>query len=218
MPCALTSDADYPDYLKSILKEINAGNDDELKVCACQLKSPADEGGCLILDEDGKIGLFPGCLVIEEAYGQSFTLKEIIKLYWMTKNITLKMDYIWKHTYGGPFYGSFSDTLSFVGEKNIQKVCPPADYRGDYGEITINPTPRKKEQENLYSLDINGDGRKLEPGDPLGGNNVVPVWMFSMGLNGSGFTWGFDETGPEPISATLSLKANFYDGTSLKLN
>jgi len=42
MACGLTSDPNYPDYLKSILKEIEIGNDETLKACACNLKSYID--------------------------------------------------------------------------------------------------------------------------------------------------------------------------------
>jgi hypothetical protein len=60
-------------------------------------------------------------------------------------------------------------------------------------------------------LDINGYGYIVQ-------GSIVPVWTFSTGFSdASGFTWGFDETGPEPVSAIFKLTANFYDGTSLKL-
>jgi len=38
MPCG-TSNSNYPDYLKSIIKAIEAGNDETLKACACNLRS-----------------------------------------------------------------------------------------------------------------------------------------------------------------------------------
>lgn len=42
MACSLTSNSNYPDYLKSILKEIDIGNDEDLKDCACGLRSYID--------------------------------------------------------------------------------------------------------------------------------------------------------------------------------
>lgn len=42
MACSLTSNSNYPDYLKSILKEIDIGKDDDLKDCACGLRSYID--------------------------------------------------------------------------------------------------------------------------------------------------------------------------------
>jgi hypothetical protein len=42
MACGLKSILNYPDYLQSILKEINIGNDTDLKACACSLKSYID--------------------------------------------------------------------------------------------------------------------------------------------------------------------------------
>jgi len=38
MPCG-TSNSNYPDYLKSIITAIEAGNDETLKACACNLRS-----------------------------------------------------------------------------------------------------------------------------------------------------------------------------------
>ena len=61
MSCALTDEGNYPDYLKAILRQIAAENNDTLQECACYLKSPTTEDGCLIVDEDGKIGGFPFC-------------------------------------------------------------------------------------------------------------------------------------------------------------
>jgi hypothetical protein len=34
-----------------------SGNDDVFKACACGLKTPTNDEGCPILDEDGKVGL-----------------------------------------------------------------------------------------------------------------------------------------------------------------
>jgi len=95
MPCALVEPDNYPDYLKSILKEINAGNDSESKACACQLKTPVNDEGCLITDEDGKVLAFPFCLDEEnpnlsssEYNGVFYTsdiglsYKDAMNLYW----------------------------------------------------------------------------------------------------------------------------------------
>jgi hypothetical protein len=224
MPCPLTEPDSYPDYLKKIIKEVEMGNDEDLKKCLCTLVKPLDDDNCYLLDEDKKIALFPGCLVKEEVYGQFFTLKEIMKLYWMTKTFTLSMKFTWSYYEGPTKNGSFGGTLSFVhypvyvngqmqplrSKRNIEKVCPLGIYKGAVGELSIVPTPRKKVGQDLYSLDITGYGYEVQ-------GSIVPVWQFSTGLNATGFTWGFDETGPEPISAIFELTANFYDGTSLKL-
>ena len=42
MPCSVTSENDLPDYLKSIIKEIDIGDDDELKDCLCDLRTYVD--------------------------------------------------------------------------------------------------------------------------------------------------------------------------------
>jgi hypothetical protein len=55
MACAACKELDiYPDYLKAILKEINAGNDDNLKSCTCQLRS--------YIDKNKKAYVLPLCI------------------------------------------------------------------------------------------------------------------------------------------------------------
>lgn len=97
MPCALTSLDNYPDYLKNYLKEIAASNDENLKICACQLKTPLNNEGCPIVDEDGKVGAFPFCVTSvnnpqEAGYlgsiGSGLTLKQAMEIYW--KGIGIK--------------------------------------------------------------------------------------------------------------------------------
>jgi hypothetical protein len=93
MPCAITEPNNYPDYIKSILNEISAGNDDDLKGCACGLRSPVTEDGCLILDEDGKVAAFPFCCPLVTTgvgantnYPLKLTLKQAMLLYWQVKS------------------------------------------------------------------------------------------------------------------------------------
>jgi hypothetical protein len=95
MPCALTEPDNYPGYLKSILKEIAAGNDDNLKTCACSLTSPVTDEGCVIVDEDGKVGAFPFCCSLvtdgvgnNTSYPLKLTLKQAMLLYWQTIDFT----------------------------------------------------------------------------------------------------------------------------------
>lgn len=106
MPCALLENADYPGYLKTILKEIAVGNDENLKACACQLKSPLNGEGCPILDEDGKLGAFPFCIEtttsdpkniqvvqsiinLKKPYRVGLKLKELMNLYWRVKDFKI---------------------------------------------------------------------------------------------------------------------------------
>jgi hypothetical protein len=93
MPCAVTEPNNYPDYIKSILKEISAGNDDDLKGCGCGLRSPVTEDGCLILDEDRKVAAFPFCCPLVTTgvgantnYPLKLTLKQAMLLYWQLKS------------------------------------------------------------------------------------------------------------------------------------
>ena len=92
MPCALTSNAAYPDYLKKILKEIDEGDDEGAKACACKLVTPVTNEGCEILDEDNKTLAFPFCMPeqspeLYEGYISSIGLsyKQAMKLYWTQK-------------------------------------------------------------------------------------------------------------------------------------
>lgn len=131
MPCALTEPDNYPDYLKSYLKEITAGNDDELKACACSLKTPTTEEGCPILDEDGKVGAFPFCVTnianisvggicggpewyaCSYEQGSGLTLKQAMQMYWLTVGIK----------------------ISTINAKDIKYVYQIFDL---YGPITCN--------------------------------------------------------------------------------
>ena len=102
MPCA-SSNVDYPDYLKNILKQIEAGNDTTLKNCACSLKSPVTDEGCPVVDEDGKVGAFPLCWEFTEDTSLvgdgtlnpiKLTLKDAMWLYWQSKDFTQTFKYI----------------------------------------------------------------------------------------------------------------------------
>jgi len=221
MPCALTEPNNYPDYLKSILKEIDAGSDDELKDCACSLKTPTTDEGCPITDSDGKVGLFPGCLVIEDNGLQLFTLKEIMEIYWKTKSFTLNVDF----NYDDGESKSFTIKMPYVGSTSgKEKVCPNAVYQkiggvpGLGGYVEVYPNPRKKnEEENLYSLDIavfvqfSWEVDTPTP-DPL---YAISRW-FTGGpnqgtFNGKNINYdgGFDEQRHTMGSSTFKLTANF---------
>ena len=221
MPCALTSDADYPDYLKSILKEIEVGNDEKLQACACSLKTPITDEGCPITDSDGKLGLFPECLVIEDNGLQLFTLKEIMEIYWKTKSFTLNVNF----NYDDGESKSFTIEMPYVGSTSgKEKVCPSAVYQkiegvpGLGGYVEVYPNPRKKnEEENLYSLDITAfvqfSWEVYSPDPPL---YAISQWQVGGGdrqgtLNGKNINYsgGFDEERHTMGSSILKLTANF---------
>jgi hypothetical protein len=97
MACG-TSNSNYPDYLKSIITAIEVGNDEKLKFCSCALSTPLTEGGCPILDEDGKAGAFPFCIPLvtdgvgdNTEYPLKLTLKQAMFLYWQVQNWTNKI-------------------------------------------------------------------------------------------------------------------------------
>ena len=221
MPCPLTSNADYPDYLKKILKEIDIGNDEDLKDCVCKLVTPVTDEGCTILDEDNKVGLFPGCLVIEDNGLQLFTLKEIMEIYWKTKSFTLDVNF----NYDDGKSKSFTIEMPYVeSTSGKEKVCPNAVYQkiggvpGLGGYVEVYPNPRKKnEEENLYSLDIalfvQFSWEIYTPDPPL---YAISRWYTTFGsdegtFNGKNINYsgGFDEDTHTMGSSTFKLTANF---------
>jgi hypothetical protein len=167
MPCPLTSGADYPDYLKSILKEIEAGNDENLKACACSLKTPTTNGVCPILGEDNKVGAFPFCLTIEEdtssvgdgtQYPIKLTLAQAMNLYWNSKKFTNTFSAIvsWsyhlteRHCQGAVCSGGGSDTEKYTqhsGERNISITNEVLDPLFEFNEQKYLVCPNQ-----LYSI------------------------------------------------------------------
>lgn len=142
MPCALVENADYPDYLKAILKEIEAGNDDRLKTCACRLKTPLTDEGCPILDEDQKIGGFPFCWTLsspgdvgkETRNPVKLTLKQAMWLYWQSKSFESK--------------GSYTESGN-----GAYPICKSMNYKYDAVKL------RKNNIEN--GLEYKGDKKQL---------------------------------------------------------
>jgi hypothetical protein len=131
MPCALTEPDNYPDYLKSILKKIAVGNDDDLKACACSdLKSPLTDEGCLITDQDGKVGAFPFCLPIgtptpgEGLQYLELTLKQAMTLFWKVKTweVTLSGSITCN---GGPNFDDSTNTYISTGYTEFRNLYDP---------------------------------------------------------------------------------------------
>jgi len=128
MPCALTSNTDYPGYIKAILKEIDAGNDETLKACACSLKTPVTDEGCPILDEDGKVGAFPFCWTQSDISGVGantrwpvgVSLKQAMNLYWNTLGFSIKTNPPPRCAGIGP---GCADILN-IGAKGIDRGLP----------------------------------------------------------------------------------------------
>ena len=177
MPCPLVTNADYPDYIKTVLKEINVGKDEEKKVCACQLRSPQTEEGCLILDEDQKVPLFPFCSTLVEGdpsgqvgentdYPLKLTLKQAMDLYWKTKSWKFQaasssncscFNYTWQDK-KVEIYAPIEDKKERVCRVIIYLVASykgnvcgsPNPDIGDYsivGELFGTPTPMKHHKE-----------------------------------------------------------------------
>jgi hypothetical protein len=135
MPCALTEPGNYPDYLKTILKTIAVGDDDHLKACACSLRSPVTDEGCLIVDKDGKIGAFPFCsTLVEDGVGDGtnyplkLTLKQAMFLYWQVKNFTNKFTAFHTYTVYGPPENCKSGGVSGTDSADSSKAST-AEYK-----------------------------------------------------------------------------------------
>ena len=130
MACGLTSGADYPDYLKAILKGIEAGNDDEAKACACSLRTPTTDEGCPITDEDGKLLAFPFCLdttapAIDPNYERNdlaLTYKQAMKFYWH-KSIRVEVNLaVSHHSYGDRWTATANGSVGF-SLTNKELIC-----------------------------------------------------------------------------------------------
>jgi hypothetical protein len=148
MACGATSNLDYPDYIKEMLKIINAENDNTLKSCACSLRSPLTDEGCPVVDEDGKVGLFPFCVTQGGQVGNNTSnpvgmpLKDVMTLYWKPKTFRIVEDW---HTrwgngdqYDATVNGSTNVTLSTGKTKMSEALCPPFDtiIAGNAGTFT----------------------------------------------------------------------------------
>lgn len=103
MPCSPEKDYyDYPDYLKKIIKEIEADKDEQLKACLCYLRTPLTEEFCIVKDEDKKVVAFPFCLREDDPNfdpndgviaNLALTYKQAMELFWKPiKDKTVKLD------------------------------------------------------------------------------------------------------------------------------
>ena len=106
MPCPLIESDNYPDYIKSILKQIEIEDDEELKACACSLKTVLDEQKeCVVPMTDGKLALFPFCIEDTETdpttiyvnggssdywiFPLGISLDDLMLLYWQNYEVSL---------------------------------------------------------------------------------------------------------------------------------
>lgn len=131
MPCALTAEpGNYPDYLKKILKEIKAENDDEAKACACSLITPTTDEGCAITDEDGKVLAFPFCLdttapAIDPNYERNdlaLTYKQAMKFYWH-KSIRVEVNLAVSHYSDGDRWTATANGSVGFSLTNKELIC-----------------------------------------------------------------------------------------------
>ena len=106
MPCPLLESNNYPDYIKAILKEIEVGNDDALKKCACSLRTVLDDQHeCAEQMTDGKLALFPFCIEDTETdpttiyvpgspsdywiFPVGLSLDDLMLLYWQNYEVSI---------------------------------------------------------------------------------------------------------------------------------
>jgi hypothetical protein len=163
MGCALTEPNNYPDYLKKILKEIEVGNDKELKDCACSLISPRTEDGCLMVDENGKIGAFPDCISDDPPpYNYpSGSLKDIMTFYWRVKKF--KVTFSGSGVSGNDgesinMSGTFDLTPNYFNPDNIGQIKSDSElvcslgrtYYGGGGTFLMRRRNGEEVRTNLY--------------------------------------------------------------------
>jgi hypothetical protein len=177
MPCALTEPGDYPNYLKDILKQINIENNGDLKICACSLRSPVTDEGCLIVDEDGKVGAFPFCSSLVEsgvgddtAYPLKLTLKQAMNLYWKTTD--------WKFSATAQSYSSCGNSwnINYTQKGRITSSLSDA-----------GPPPPSKNLvcQNIfqYTTDYNGSNCGVDGCTPYVGGNYITSSIFETFSN-----------------------------------
>lgn len=175
MPCKI--DPMYPDYLKQLLKEIEYGADEKLKLCACSLKTPETREGCPILDDEEKKGAFPFCWVEgspasvgkKTKYPLKLTLKQAMWLYWQSKSFESKGSYT--ENGGYPICGSanYSYKAAKLRKNNIEDGL---EYQGDKKQLVCP---------HVLSFDYNID---VTRGNPVcAGGSIVRTIAYAFGDN-----------------------------------
>lgn len=200
MACGLTSDADYPDYLKRILKEINVGNDDALKNCACSLRTPTTDEGCPATDEDGKVGAFTSCIQTAlDPANCPWTLKEAMAIYWRVRTWRFEVTGLQGETgEPGPIY-PYSSTIDLVsseeesdGDGNFirltnqkQLVCGNAflNDHPDFRYFSYIYFGNPKKNGNLYTPGIFGEIQDETDGGTVYEFRVYPEYEIEPGGN-----------------------------------
>ena len=172
MGCKLTQSEGLPDYLRKILKEIDEGDDQDLKDCACKLVTPVTDEGCEIQDEDKKVGAFPFCSTLvtdgvgdNTDYPLKLTLKQAMDLYWQTT----KWNYV---ASANGSYCTSSTNINFTGNKRISQ-----NFVDEVGP----PPPQKNlvcRNSFQYLTDYTGQICGKDGCQPLSDNNVVACSMF----------------------------------------
>jgi len=179
MPCAITEPGNYPDYLKAILKEIAVGDDDALKACACSLRSPTTADGCLIVDEDKKVGVFPFCSTLvtdgvgdNTEYPLKLTLKQAMYLYWQTKT--------WKF-----LASAQSSSRCSPSGGNSWSINYTQNKRITYSVSDVGPPPPSKNLAcfNFFRYTINyiGSHCGILGCTPINGENYIVCSIFESG-------------------------------------
>ena len=221
MACGLTSGADYPDYLKRILKIIDVGNDTDLKACACSLISPLATEGCPApaIGGDGKIGAFPFCT--QESADSKYaiwSLEKAMETYWRVRT--------WSFTANGverwydypddgdgnvdiPFSTSVQGITSTDGDYNTNTkqenlVCSNFFYR-NYPGSTYDNT----------DVEISFNSGTVQPAKKVG--DLYDSSIYGYVLDGdNGWEYGFDYNRTPNVGslsilgATVPISA-FYD-------
>jgi hypothetical protein len=179
MACGLTSSLSYPDYLKSILKEINIGNDTDLKVCACNLSS--------YIDVNTKPYLLPIC--IGSVNGEDNEIYTILNDYIISQGGTTALQPIDPQRIMELQYKYKGFTLNINGNGyGASTVCdgedpssPPFNFSGNI-ILTKSDEDRKHQVCNMFVFGgtclTNGPINCYDEDEWTGWNATVPAFGF----------------------------------------
>jgi hypothetical protein len=143
MPCAITEPGNYPNYIKNILKTIEVGNDNDLKACACSLKTPLNNQGCPIIDSNGKIGVFPVCIQDGIPFPSQYldlSLEELMALFWTVKTWEGKTEgSIFNPSSGSITWSSpFTDLTALSPVHKQEKLVCMGDAQFEFYNFNVN--------------------------------------------------------------------------------
>jgi hypothetical protein len=203
MACALVQPDEYPDFMKNLIKLINDGNDEELKTCVCNMRSPKSADGCALVDVDKKLGLFPFCVTESDGiigdntlWPIGFTLKELMEVYWGTN---AKMTA--KGSAGcNPISHSFDWMLPNGSNPDVYDALPD-DVKRTFQKMFLCNTLNKNIQPGVWK-----EGKRSPNAKPPNQRNLLN-FLDCKGLYRRGERY-------IPMRTSINFYTTKYDGTT----